>query len=100
MMGGTSGMTWGDIQQQCIDGTTTSGLVLHCQALADYSSDQGDSGGTIFFWPDTPPYDQYIDLLGIHWGQVVDANLGCDWGCGIYSQIGNIKRDLGAIPTH
>jgi hypothetical protein len=101
MLGARSGETYGWVQQQCIDAHTENHGVLHCQAAADYWSEKGDSGAPIFFWPDTPPYDQYVDLLGIHDGNFSNDSLGCpDHGCGVYSQIRSIKRDLGSIPTH
>jgi hypothetical protein len=100
MLGARSGESWGYLQQPCVDANMDYGATLHCQTLADYWSDKGDSGAPVFFWPDTPPYDQYVIFYGINNGFVTDSALGCAWGCGVYSPIAQVKHDLGSIATH
>lgn len=100
VLGGRSGETWGYLVNACVDATTENGYVLHCQTVADYWEDKGDSGAPVFFWPDTPPYDQYVILYGVNNGFVTDSTIGCNWGCGVYSPIAQVKRDLGSIVTH
>lgn len=100
MLGAKSGETYGFLVSSCVDATTESGAVIKCQVVASYPSTFGDSGAPVFFWPDTPPYDQYVDLLGVHFGATTDSALGCQGGCGVFSPIAAVKQELGNVPTH
>lgn len=86
--------------------------ILLSQSLADYAASDGDSGGPIFAWPDTPPYDQYVLMEGIENGAVDQPpGLDCSFSgqtdprnganlCSVFSSIANIQMDNPDIVTH
>lgn len=87
-VGRSTGRTFGNIEYPCVLLTKTDGRKFICQGLANYYSDEGDSGGPVFRLTSSTTatalgttYYRYV--TGLPWNQV--------WH-GVFSPIGSIAN--------
>jgi len=66
-IGRTTGWTKGEVTATCQDIFAPNDRFMRfCSYLADYSSDNGDSGSPVFTWDGS---SFAVQLVGIHWGR-------------------------------
>jgi hypothetical protein len=75
-VGRATGRTQGTVVRTCANRTVRdTNITLLCQDLADYTSDEGDSGSPVFEITNSPATND-VRLVGIHWGSsVIDGVL-------------------------
>ena len=84
MVGHASGLTQGQIINDCVD-VSHNWQIRKCQVVASYPSANGDSGAPVF----SPANEGRVTLYGLHWGHA--------GGGSVFSPIGGIVRDLGSM---
>lgn len=92
-IGRSTDLTYGTIQNQCVNAPHPSGALLLCQDFADYADAPGDSGSPVFY---CSAYNcigvTEVELIGLHWGA---WNAGQFAGLRIYSPMNGVREDLG-----
>lgn len=89
-VGRTTGWTYGNITNTCVNtGVQGSQVVLFCQHFVAGGVQGGDSGSPVFSWSGS----NNITLKGILWGGNSSNNSF------VYSPIGQIEQELGALTT-
>jgi hypothetical protein len=88
-IGRTTGWTQGAVTNTCVNtGVSGSNIVQLCQTFVSAGVGGGDSGSPVF----GQPSGSNVALLGILWG-------GSGSTLYVYSPIGNIEQELGALQT-
>jgi hypothetical protein len=90
-VGRTTGWTRGAITNKCVNtGVQGSRIVQFCQTFVSAGVGSGDSGSDVF----QVVSGSSVKLAGILWG-------GSSGGASfVYSPLGNVTRELGALTTH
>src|SRR5439155_9649780 len=90
-VGRTTGWTQGKVTNTCVNtGVSGTNIVLLCQNFVDAGVGAGDSGSPVF----RIDSGDNVKLQGTLWGGNTSGTMF------VYSPIGNIEQELGALTTH
>jgi len=90
-VGRTTGWTQGTVTNTCVNtGVSGTNIVLLCQNFVDAGVGAGDSGSPVF----RIDSGDNVKLQGTLWGGNTSGTMF------VYSPIGNIEQELGALTTH
>ena len=90
-VGRTTGWTQGKVTNTCVNtGVSGTNIVLLCQNFVDAGVGAGDSGSPVF----RIDSGDNVKLQGTLWGGNTAGTMF------VYSPIGNIEQELGALTTH
>ena len=92
-MGQTTGETWGEITETCVDVNADGDLTFFCEDFVEATSAKGDSGGPVFETVGPSVYD--VHLIGIlSSGNGAGSSSGTVFA---FSTFSNIVSDLGPL---
>jgi hypothetical protein len=89
-VGRTTGRTQGNVSNTCVNtGVSGTNIVQLCQTFVNAGVGGGDSGSNVFRITSSPS----VTLVGILWGGNSSGTMF------VFSPIGNIEQELGALTT-